>query len=131
MAGTTDIPSDVSALAPPAGALYKICPRQSWSEALERGALPSSRDDLRDGYVHLSAAHQVRASLDKHFAGQTQLLLLVLASAGLPAGSLRWEPSRGGELFPHLYAELRCEFVREVIELTEDTDGRQLLPSDF
>ena len=121
----------MSALAPPAGALYKICPRQSWSEALERGALPISRDDLRDGYVHLSAAHQVRASLDKHFAGQTQLLLLVIASAGLPTGSLRWEPSRGGELFPHLYAELRCEFVREVIEHTEDTDGRQLLPMNF
>ena len=102
----------MSALAPPAGALYKICPRQSWSEALERGALPISRDDLRDGYVHLSAAHQVRASLDKHFAGQTQLLLLVIASAGLPTGSLRWEPSRGGELFPHLYAELRCEIGR-------------------
>ena len=131
MARATDIPNGVSALAPSAGALYKICSRQSWSEALERGALPSSRDDLRDGYVHLSAAHQVRGSLDKHFAGQSELLLLVIPSAGLPPHALRWEPSRGGELFPHLYAELRCELVREVIELPLGADGRQLLPQDF
>jgi uncharacterized protein (DUF952 family) len=131
LAVATDIPDDVSALAPPAGALYKICPRQSWSEALERGALPISRDDLRDGYVHLSAAHQLRGSLDKHFAGQSQLVLLVIPSAGLPPDALRWELSRGGELFPHLYAELRCEFVRQVIELTRDADGGQLLPLDL
>jgi len=131
LAGATDIPSGVSALAPPAGALYKICPRQSWSEALERGALTRSRDDLRDGYVHLSAAHQVRGSLDKHFARQTELLLLVIPSAGLALHALRWEPSRGGELFPHLYAELRCEFVSQVIELAQDADGRHLLPLDF
>ena len=131
MAGATDIPNDVSALAPPAGALYKICPRQSWSEALERGALPISRDDLRDGYVHLSAAHQVQGSLDKHFAGQTELVLLVIPSGGLPPDALRWELSRGGELFPHLYAELRCGLVSQVIELTRDADGRQLLPLEL
>ena len=121
----------MSALAPPAGALYKICPRQSWSEALERGALPISRDDQRDGYVHLSAGHQLRGTLDKHFAGQTELLLLVIPGTGLPPGALRWELSRGGESFPHLYAELRCEFVRQVIELTHDADGRQRLPWDL
>ena len=81
--------------------------------------------------MHLSAAHQVQGSLDRHFAGQAELLLLVIPSAGLALHALRWEPSRGGELFPHLYAELRCEFVSQVIELAQDADGRHLLPLDF
>ena len=93
--------------------------------------MPISRDDLRDGYVHLSAPQQVRGSLDKHFAGQTELVLLVIPSGGLPPEALRWELSRGGELFPHLYAELHCGFVSQVIEITCDADGRQLLPLEL
>ena len=108
--------------------LYKVCPRSSWSEALKSGALPLSRADLRDGYVHLSAAHQVRATLERHFARQPDLVLLALLPARLPEGALRWEAARDGELFPHLYGELRAELVSEVFELPLDGTERHLLP---
>ena len=109
-------------------ALYTICSQHSWSQALKTGHLPSSRDDARDGYVHLSAAHQVRGTLERHFAGQTDLVLLVITAARLPRGALRWEPARNGELFPHLYAELRTELVVEALALPLADGERQLLP---
>jgi uncharacterized protein (DUF952 family) len=112
-------------------ALYKICPRQSWSEAAALGRLPSSRDDARDGYVHLSARAQVRSTLARHFAGQAGLLLLVLPRERLPAGALRWEAARSGEPFPHLYAELTPELVSDVIELPLDDQQRHMLPQGF
>lgn len=108
--------------------LYKVCPRASWSEALKSGVLPLSRDDERDGYVHLSAAHQVRGTLDRHFAGRPELVLLALSPARLPQTALRWEASRSGELFPHLYGELRAELVSEVFELPLDGSERHVLP---
>jgi uncharacterized protein (DUF952 family) len=111
--------------------LYKVCPRSSWSEALNAGVLPPSRDDERDGYVHLSAAHQVRGTLDRHFARQPDLVLLALLPVGLPEGALRWEASRNGELFPHLYGELRAELVSEVFELPLDGTERHVLPQTF
>jgi uncharacterized protein (DUF952 family) len=109
-------------------ALYKICSQHSWSQAQQTGHLPSSRDDTRDGYVHLSAAHQVRGTLERHFAGQPDLVLLVIAAARLPAGALRWEPSRNGELFPHLYGELRTELVLEALALPLAGGERHGLP---
>lgn len=108
--------------------LYKVCPRSSWSEALKVGVLPLSRDDARDGYVHLSAAHQVRGTLDRHFARQPELVLLALLPARFPEGALRWEASRNAELFPHLYGELRAELVSEVFELPLDGAERHVLP---
>jgi uncharacterized protein (DUF952 family) len=95
------------------------------------GQLPTSRDDARDGYVHLSAAAQVRGTLARHFAGQGELLLLVLPLGRLPASALRWEAARSGELFPHLYAELTTALVSEVIELQLDTEQRHVLPQGF
>jgi uncharacterized protein (DUF952 family) len=91
--------------------IYKICPREAWAEAQRTGTLPLSAADLRDGFVHLSAAHQVRATADKHFAGQSDLLLLAVKVSRLPPGALRWERSRGGEEFPHLYGPLQPAFV--------------------
>lgn len=99
------------------GRLYKICPRQSWAEALKSGQLPVSSDDARDGYVHLSSAQQLSGTLACHFAGQPDLVLLVIPSARLPEAVLRWERARNGEPFPHLYGELRVELVAEVLEL--------------
>ena len=112
-------------------ALYKICSQPSWSQALETGQFPLSRADARDGYVHLSAAHQVRGTLERHFAGQPDLLLLVIAPARLPTGALRWEPAHNGELFPHLYAELRAELVLEALALPLDAEQRHSLPQGF
>ena len=113
------------------GELYKICPRQSWSEALQLGQLPSSPDDARDGYVHLSERRQVRGTLARHFARRAELLLLVIPRARLPEQSLRYEPSRDGQLFPHLYAELRVEHVSEVLELPLDAAQQHVLPLGF
>jgi uncharacterized protein (DUF952 family) len=115
----------------PSAALYKVCPRASWSEALKLGVLPLSRADAQDGYVHLSAAHQVRATLERHFARQPELVLLALLAEGLPEGALRWEAARSGELFPHLYGELRPELVSEVFELPLDGMERHVLPQSF
>lgn len=90
--------------------------------------MPVSRDDARDGYVHLSAAAQIRGTLARHFAGQAELLLLVLPRERLPAGALRWEAARSGELFPHLYAPLTPALVSEAIELPLDEQQRHVLP---
>lgn len=114
---------------PAGGAIvYKICPLAAWQRACIEGELAPSRDDARDGYVHLSAPEQVRGTLDRHFAGQSGLVLLVIASARLPEAALRWEPSRDGQLFPHLYARFQVGFVSESVELTCDADGRIELP---
>src|SRR5688500_3994550 len=91
--------------------IYKICPRQAWAEAERTGTLELSAADRRDGFVHLSALHQVQATAEKHFAGQSDLLLLAVAVSRLPPGALRWERSRGGDEFPHLYAPLQSTFV--------------------
>jgi uncharacterized protein (DUF952 family) len=111
--------------------VYKICTKKAWDEALEGGALRPSRDDERDGYVHLSAAHQVRGSLLKHFSGQVGLVLLSIPEQGLPEKALAWEVSRGGQAFPHLYTALRRELVSEVVELTLGIDGLHQLPEGF
>ncbi len=111
--------------------VYKICTRKAWDEALEDGELRLSRDDERDGYVHLSAAHQVRGSLLAHFSGQAGLVLLSIPEHGLPKKALRWEVSRAGQAFPHLYTALRRELVSQVVELALDSDGIHQLPEGF
>lgn len=111
--------------------MYKICPLQSWLSARSSGALAPSRDDERDGYIHLSAAHQVKSSLARHFAGQPDLVLLALNEDELPAGALVWETSRDGQLFPHLYGVLSAALVSRVIDLALDDEGRHQLPEGF
>ena len=81
--------------------------------------------------MHLSAAHQVRGTLDRHFARRPELVLLALAAERFPEGALRWEAARNAELFPHLYGELRTELVSEVLELPLDGAERHLLPQTF
>jgi uncharacterized protein (DUF952 family) len=102
--------------------LYKILPRPEWGAALAGGWYRGSRADRADGFIHFSAAHQVAETARKHFAGTEDLLLLVVAAEGL-GPALRWEPSRGGELFPHLYADLNCDRVTEVRALPLSSDG--------
>jgi uncharacterized protein (DUF952 family) len=108
--------------------LYKICPAASWSEATRTGELPVSRDDERDGYIHLSSAAQVGGTLRRHFAGQTDLVLLEIPAGGLPTAALRWEMARNGEAFPHLYAALRVELVSRVIAVKQSANGAHELP---
>lgn len=100
-----------------AAVVYKICTPAERAVLLENGLWDGSPDDLRDGFVHLSTAAQVPGTLAKHFAGRGALVLLELAAAELSSDELRWEPSRGGQLFPHLYGSLPLSAVRRVWEL--------------
>ncbi|MFN4143821.1 DUF952 domain-containing protein [Aestuariivirga sp.] len=84
--------------------LYKILSAAEWREALAKGVFEGSAVDRKDGFIHLSAAHQVRETARRHFAGEADLVLVGFAEADLPA--LKWEPSRGGELFPHVYGPI-------------------------
>ena len=102
--------------------IYKICPRSLWQEAERDGAFRGAPVDRADGYIHFSTAAQVRETAARHFAGQTDLLLVAVAAEALGPAP-KWEPSRGGALFPHLYAELPLDAVRRVEELPLGRDG--------
>jgi uncharacterized protein (DUF952 family) len=102
--------------------VYKICPAAALQEARRRGRFSGSADDARDGFIHLSAGSQVAGTLAKYFAGQTDLVLLAVDVDRL-GDRLRWEPSRGGELFPHLYGALELEHVLSVAARTPQEDG--------
>ena len=90
--------------------IYKIVPRELWQQARRDGVFRGAAIDLQDGYIHFSTAEQVRETAAKHFAGQPDLLLVAIDEGRLGV-ALRWEPSRGGALFPHLYRNLRMSDV--------------------
>jgi uncharacterized protein (DUF952 family) len=85
--------------------IYKILPRAEWEAACEAGAFLGSGIDVKDGFIHFSAPGQWRETLEKHFAGQADLVLVAVDAEAL-GEDLKWEVSRGGALFPHLYAPL-------------------------
>lgn len=93
--------------------VYKICPRHEWNAAVADGVFRGSPVDRRDGFIHFSEEAQVDETLRKHFAGRRDLLLIGVDPADLGA-SLRYEPSRGGQLFPHLYGDLPVSLAREI-----------------
>jgi len=107
--------------------IYKICPASLWREATREGRFAGSPVDRKDGFIHFSTADQVAETTAKHFAGQNDLLLVRLDAARLGA-ALKWEPSRGGALFPHLYGELDLAAVRKVEPLPLGPDGRHVFP---
>lgn len=86
--------------------IYKIFRRPEWEAFRDAGETAGAPVDLADGYIHISTAAQVAETAAKHFADQSDLVLVALDDAALGA-DLRWEPSRGGALFPHLYRQLR------------------------
>lgn len=98
--------------------IYKITPRSLWEASAETGTFKGAPIDLEDGFIHFSAAHQVAATASKHFAGQTELLLVATDTSSL-GESLRWEASRGGDLFPHLYGELPVALSTNVTKLED------------
>jgi uncharacterized protein (DUF952 family) len=107
--------------------IYKICSASAWREAERHGAYRGSADDARDGFIHFSAALQVAATARKHFFGQKALLLIEVDAAAL-GDALRWERSRNGELFPHLYGQLDLGAVRSVINIHTRSDGYHDIP---
>jgi uncharacterized protein (DUF952 family) len=122
--------------------LYRIVSLADWESACAAGAFRGTAHDERDGYIHLSAAHQVLETAAKHYAGKPDLLLLyvraellgqLLEAHGSSAGEqdqgpLRWEVSRGGDLFPHLYGVLPVAAVTRVERLPLGADGKHLFP---
>ena len=96
--------------------LYKIMSKQEWKTAQAQGIYEGSEVDRRDGFIHLSAAHQVRATAQKHFSGKADLVLISIREENL-GPSLKWEASRGGDLFPHIYGALKLDAISEVIPL--------------
>jgi uncharacterized protein (DUF952 family) len=109
--------------------VFKVATRQAWEKACRLGAFAGSSDDQRDGFIHLSAAHQLAGTLAKHFKGQTDLVLITLDAAAL-GDELKWEPSREGDLFPHLYAALPTAAARKVRALDWDDTGLPIVPED-
>ena len=107
--------------------VYKICSMTLWQEAGRNGVFRGSDDDRRDGFIHFSTAAQVADTAAKHFAGQADLLLVRVNIANL-GEQLKWEPSRGGALFPHLYGELALTAVTPVDALPLGPDKRHVLP---
>ncbi len=109
-------------------AIYKICAAAEWREAESAGVYSGSAIDRRDGFIHFSTAEQVRETAARHFAGQPDLVLVSVDPAKL-GYRLKWEPSRGGALFPHLYADLPVSAVIRVDPLPLDAAGRHEFPS--
>ena len=108
--------------------IYHICRREEWAAAESTGGYGGSSQDRADGFIHFSDGSQVAASAARHRAGQHGLVLLTVETAAL-GEALKWEPSRGGALFPHLYGELPLSAVRRVDELPLDPDGRHRFPT--
>ena len=107
--------------------IYKICPAALWSEAEAKGRFDGAPIDLADGYIHFSTGAQVAETAAKHFAGQDGLLLIAIDDERL-GPTLRYEPSRGGALFPHLYAALDPAAVAWVLPLPLGADGAHRFP---
>jgi uncharacterized protein (DUF952 family) len=107
--------------------IYKILPASLWQEAQRDGVFVGAPVDLADGYIHFSTAEQVEETAAKHFSEQRDLMLLHV-DAGALGDALKWEPSRGGALFPHLYARLDVKYVTRADPLPLGADGRHVFP---
>ena len=107
--------------------IFKIAPRHLWREAEARGLFEGAPVDLADGFIHFSNAAQLRETAAKHFRGQDDLLLIAVDGEKL-GDALRYEPSRGGDLFPHLYGPLPLDAVISAAPLPLDADGLHVFP---
>jgi uncharacterized protein (DUF952 family) len=107
--------------------IYKICEREAWRIAEAAGAYHGSNVDRRDGFIHFSTAAQAAETAAKHFAGQGDLMLVAVDGDAL-GPTLKWERSRGNDLFPHLYAALPLSAVRWARPLPDEIAGRRVFP---
>ncbi len=109
------------------GLIYKICDRKLWASAEVSGSFDGAAVDHADGYIHFSTADQVRQTAALHFAGQSDLVLAAVETEAL-GDALKFEPSRGGDLFPHLYGPLPMSAVRWISPLPLDDTGNHSFP---
>ncbi len=102
--------------------IYKIAPAALWREAEAAGVFTGAPVDLQDGYIHFSTAEQTVETAAKHFRGQVDLLLIAIEADQL-GPALKWEVSRGGQLFPHLYGTLPVSAAASVSSIPIKPDG--------
>ncbi len=107
--------------------IYKICEHAAWREAERERAYDGSDVDRRDGFIHFSTAPQLAGTAAKHFAGQVDLMLIAVDGDALGT-ALKWEASRGGDLFPHLYGPLCLDAVHWARRLPDEVEGKRSLP---
>jgi uncharacterized protein (DUF952 family) len=107
--------------------IYKICGRALWREAQRGGVFDGAAVDLRDGFIHFSTADQVRETAARHFTGAVDLVLVAVDAVAL-GSALKWEVSRGGDLFPHLYGALPLTAVIWAKPLPLGSDRRHVFP---
>ncbi|WP_415213352.1 DUF952 domain-containing protein [Shinella sp.] len=107
--------------------IYKIVPASLWQDAKDAGIFKGAAIDLADGYIHFSTAAQAKETAARHFAGQSDLLLVAIDGDAL-GEKLVFEPSRGGDLFPHLYADLPLSAVLWEKPLPLGRDGAHQFP---
>ena len=110
--------------------VFKIVLRPAWEDACRTGAFIGSADDVRDGYIHLSTREQIAGTLAKHFRDKDDLVVIQYETHVL-GETLRWEVSRGGDLFPHLYSALPTASAGGVFALPLGTDGVPMLPKEL
>ena len=110
--------------------IYKIAGAAQWQEAIADGRFDGSEHDVRDGFIHFSTAAQARETAAKHFAGQRDLVIAAVDMTRLGA-ALKWETSRGGDLFPHLYASLPMSAVVWSKPLPLDASGLHVFPVEM
>jgi uncharacterized protein (DUF952 family) len=109
--------------------VYKICTASEWRDAERAGVYRGSAVDRNDGFIHFSTAEQAAETAAKWFAGQRDLVLVAVDADALD--KLKWEPSRGGALFPHLYGDLEVKAVLRVDPLPLDASGRHAFPRSY
>ena len=107
--------------------IYKIVAARLWSEAMQEGSFSGSPVDVADGFIHFSTAAQVHETAAKHFTGIDDLLIVAFP-ASVFGDALKWEPSRGGALFPHLYEALPVHFALWVKPMPLDVNGLPIVP---
>lgn len=108
--------------------VYKITTRAAWAEAERGGAFDGAAIDLKDGYIHLSTAIQAGETARLHFKGKDDLILVGFDAAAF-GDALKWEPSRGGQLFPHVYGDLPTSAAVSVTPAPLDKDGLPMVPA--
>lgn len=111
--------------------IYKILGRSELENAQLQGVFQGSQVDRQDGFIHFSTASQAPETAAKHFAGRKDLVLLTIDTSNLPQDQLKWEPSRGGALFPHLYGPLYTDAISRQDELALSDNGRHIFPAEI
>ena len=110
--------------------IYKIFRAQEWEHAEKIGQFSGSPDDLRDGFIHFSTAYQLRATFDKYFSREDNLKIASVQGDAL-GDALKWEVSRSGDRFPHLYRPLKLTEVRAIVDIGRDARGGPIFPAEI